>query len=139
MRAVEGPEGTYLLVKRSGESSLVRDPETGEERYLPNAELEPAGEDPLALAAEGVSAGARALIRGCHDESTLGLLLELERRGPLPVRDLLDVGESCESDLNGLLAELRVAGCIEETVVAGERGYRVSGAVADALAALRSA
>jgi len=138
MRAVEGPEGTYLLVKRSEESSLVRDPETGEEHYLPNAELEPAGEDPLALASEGVSPGVRALIRGCHDESTLGLLLELERCGPLPVRDILDVGESCESDLNGLLAELRVAGCIEETEVAGERGYRVSGAVADALAALRS-
>ncbi len=138
MRAVEGPEGTYLLVKRSGESSLVRDPETGAERYVPNDELEPAGEDPLSLAAGGVSEGARALVRGCHDESTLGLLLELERRGPLPVRELLDLGESCESDLNGLLAELRVAGCIEETEVVGERGYRVPENVGDALAALRS-
>jgi len=137
MRAVDGPEGTYLLVKRSEESSLVRDPETGEERYVPTDELEPAGDDPLALAAERVSPGARALVRGCHDEATLGLLLELERRGPLPVRELLSVGESCESDLNGLLAELRVAGCIEETEIAGERGYRVTDGVADVLGALR--
>jgi hypothetical protein len=138
MRAVEGPGGTYLLVKRAGESSLVRDPETGEERYVPNDDLEPAGEDPLTLAAAGVTDGARALLRGCHDDATLGLLLELDRRGPLPVRELLSLGETCESDLNGLLAELRAAGCVEETEVGGERGYRVSEGVSAALSALRA-
>jgi len=34
VRTVEHDGDRYLLVKRSGESSLVRDPETGTERYL---------------------------------------------------------------------------------------------------------
>ena len=40
MRIVRDEEGDrYLLVKRSAESRLVRDPETGAERYLPTADL----------------------------------------------------------------------------------------------------
>ncbi|MEM4781040.1 MAG: hypothetical protein QXG03_05715 [Halalkalicoccus sp.] len=44
MQTVEDAEGTrYLLLKRSGESSLVRDPDTGEERYLRNDTLSAVG------------------------------------------------------------------------------------------------
>ena len=53
MRAVCDGNGTvYVLVKASAESWLVRDPETGEERYLPAADLDPVeGESPLVVAA----------------------------------------------------------------------------------------
>lgn len=126
----------YLLLKRSAESSRVRDPETGEERYLPNEDLEPVGEDPLAVAARAVDGEVRRVLRACSTDAMLGLLLVLHRRGPLSVRALLDAAEACESDLHGMLAELTVTECIEEREVAGERGYRVTEGTAAALDAL---
>lgn len=138
MRTVRDDEGdTYLLEKRSGETSLVRDPETGERRYVENDTIEPAGEDPLAVAARGVPAELRRVCRVVHDDAILGLLLDLDERGPTAIRDLLGRYERCESDLNGLLAELVAAGVLAETEVAGERGYRVTEGTSDALAVLR--
>jgi hypothetical protein len=137
MRAVrDEADREYLLLKRSAESSRVRNPETGEERYLPNESLEPVGEDPLAVAARAVDGGVRRVLRACSTDAMLGLLLVLHRRGPLSVRVLLDAAEACESDLHGMLAELTVAECIEECEIAGERGYRVTEEVAAALDAL---
>ena len=56
MQTVEDTnEKRYLLLKRSGESSLVRDPGTGEERYVENSALSPvAGASPLETAANEV-------------------------------------------------------------------------------------
>ena len=128
----------YLLVKRSGESSLVRDPDTGEERYLPNDDLTPEeGESPLSTAAGGVPAPVRRVVTAVPDESALGLLVELVDRGPLPVVSLLDAYDLCESDLHGRLTEFRAAGLATEARVAGERGYDATDAAREAVAALR--
>ena len=139
MRTVRDEAGTrYLLVKESAESSRVRDPATGEERHLPNEELEPvAGESPLATAARAVPEPTRRLLTAVRDERALGLLLEIGDRGPLDVRTLLGAYDLCESDLHGLLAEFRAAGVVEETDVAGERGYRTTEAGRETLALLR--
>lgn len=124
MQSVRDADGTrYLLVKRSSESSLVRDPGTGEERYVPTEELEFDGESPLSAAAAGLPPELRRAVLACRDERALGLLVEFADRGPLSVRTLLDAYELCESDLHGLLAEFRAAGLLAETTVAGERGY----------------
>jgi len=42
------------------------------------------------------------------------------------VRSLLDAYDFCESDLHGRFAVLSAAGLLEETDVAGERGYRIT-------------
>jgi len=65
VRTVEDGDGTrYLLVKRSGDASLVRDPATGEERYVPNDELSAVeGESPLETAARAVPEPARRVVR----------------------------------------------------------------------------
>ncbi|UIP00832.1 hypothetical protein Hbl1158_05605 [Halobaculum sp. CBA1158] len=124
MQSVRDADGTrYLLVKRSSESSLVRDPATGEERHLPNDRLQTEGESPLSAAATGVSNDVRRAVLACRDERALGLLVEFVDRGPLSVRTLLDSYDLCESDLHGVLAEFRAAGLLAETTVAGERGY----------------
>jgi len=124
MRPVRDDDGDrYLLVKRSSESSLVRDPATGERRHLPNADLEPEGESPLSTAAGGLPPALRRAVLACRDETALGLLVEFADRGALSVRTLLDSYELCESDLHGLLGEFRAAGLLAETTVAGERGY----------------
>jgi hypothetical protein len=139
MRTVRDDEGeTYLLVKRSAESSLVRDPQTGSERYLPNDEVTVDDEAAaLVTAAGAVPASVRRVLTATPDERSLGLLVELVDRGPLAVRTLLDSYDLCESDLHGLLAECRAAGLIEEARVAGERGYDATAATREAVALLR--
>ncbi|AAV46725.1 hypothetical protein BDK61_2977 [Haloarcula quadrata] len=139
MRTVRDDDGTrYLLLKESTESSLVRDPETGEQQHLPNADLEPVdGESPLATAAEGVPDAARQVITAAHDERALGLLVELDDRGPLSVAELLSAYDLCESDLHGLLAEFRAAGLLAEATVHGQRGYDTTETASDGLAHLR--
>lgn len=139
MRTVRDEQGKeYLLVKASGESSLVRDPTTGDEQYLSNEGLEPAeGVEPLTAAAGGVPKPVRRVLTAVHDERALGLLIELVDRGPLPVVELLSAYELCESDLHGLLGEFRAAGLLAETTVAGERGYEATDVARTAVATLR--
>lgn len=137
MRTVEHEGDRYLLVKQSGESCLVRDPETGEERYLPNDELAATGDSPLTVAARAVPEAARRILTAAHSERTLGVLVELEERGPLSVRDILGSYDLCESDVHGTFAELRAAGLVEEADVAGERGYATTELASEGLAALR--
>jgi len=139
MRTVRDDEGRrYLLVKRSSESSLVRDPDTGEERYLPNADLTADDTSALSTAAAAVPAPVRRVLTAAPNDRALGLLVELVDRGPIGVRTLLDAYDLCESDLHGLLAEFRAAGLIAEARVAGERGYDATETTRDAVARLRA-
>lgn len=139
-RTVRDGEGNrYVLLKESGESSLVRDPETGDRRHLPNDELERvAGESPLSTAARAVPETVLAAVTAVHDERALGLLLELDAEGPVAVRTLLSSYDLCESDVHGMLAELRAAGLVTEESVAGERGYASTDAASEAVEHLRS-
>jgi hypothetical protein len=129
MRVVEDAAGRrLLLVKRSAGSSLVRDPETGEERFVPTEELTVRdGVDPLVTAAAAVEPSVRDRLGVGHDERSLGLLVTLAR-APRSARALLEATTLCESDLLGLVTELRAAGLVEETSVDGERGYDVTAA-----------
>ena len=138
MQTVRGEDGRrYLLVKRSGDASRVRDPETGEERHLPNDELEPvAGESPLATAARAVPDGVRAVVSATRTDETLGLLVELAERGPLAAAQVLDRTDLCESDLHGAVAEFRAAGLVREATVHGERGYDATETAREAVAFL---
>ncbi|SDQ42823.1 DUF7346 family protein [Natronobacterium texcoconense] len=128
----------YLLVKRSESASLVRNPETGDECYIQNDRLEFIEASGLETAAETIDDPVRTLLTNVHDEKTLGLLVELENRGTLGVRTLLDEYDLCESDLHGRLTVLTAAGLLEETEVAGERGYRVTETCERALEAIRN-
>ncbi|WP_122090682.1 DUF7346 family protein [Halalkalicoccus subterraneus] len=138
MQTVEDVDGSrYLLLKRSEGSSLVRDPGTGEERYVETDSLSAIeGASALELAASEVDEPVRRLLRAVHDDRTLGLLCLLDT-GARPVRELLSLDSLCESDFHGLVTELRAAGLIEECEVAGERGYRTTETAREALSSLR--
>jgi hypothetical protein len=124
----------YLLLKRSGESSLVRDAETGERRHLPTGELElDEGTTATEVVLAGVPDSVRTLLTAVHDDRSLALLVELETEGPLAVRTLMSAYDFCESDLHGLLGELRAAGLVAETTVAGERGYETTAVATEAV------
>ncbi|MFC7177244.1 DUF7346 family protein [Halosegnis marinus] len=135
MRTVEHDGDRYLLVKRSSDTSRVRDPETGEERYLPTAELSTLDDGPLETAAAAVPEPLRRLVRATRDDRALGLLVELSR-GPVAVRDLMNEYDLCESDALGTVTEFRAAGLVAETTVAGERGYELTAEGETAVAAL---
>lgn len=139
MQTVEDEGGSrYLLLKRSGDASLVRDPETGEERYVDNGALSPVeGASTLETAASEIDEPVRRFLSAVHDERTLGLLSVLDSRGPLSVRELLSFDTLCESDFYGTIVELRAAGLLEEREVAGERGYGVTETASEALSSLR--
>lgn len=139
MRTVRDSEGTrYVLLKESGETSLVKDPHTGERRHVPNADLEPlSGESPLETAARAVPEPVRRVLTAVPDERALGLLVEIDARGTASVRALLEETDLCESDLHGLLAEFRAAGLVSETRIAGKRGYETTDAAEAGLATLQ--
>jgi len=141
MRTVRDDDGDrYLLVKQSGDSSLVRDPDSGAERYIANDDLEVvADESPLTTAAAGIDPAVRRLLTATYDDQSLGLLIELVDRGPLATVALLDSYDLCESDLHGLLAEFRAAGLVAEAKQAGQRGYDATDLADDAVTKLRSA
>ncbi|MFC6756087.1 MULTISPECIES: DUF7346 family protein [Haloarcula] len=138
MRTVRDESGThYVLLKQSSESSLVRDPATGTEKHVANEAIEPVdGESPLATAASAVPEAVRTALTAAHDDRALGLLVELDRRGPLPVHDLLDSYDLCESDLHGLLGEFRAAGLVDEADVFGQRGYDTTETASEAVDSL---
>lgn len=139
MRTVRDADGTrYLLVTASDETWHVRDPETGTERRLPAGELDAVeGESPLATAARAVPEPPRRLLTAVRDARSLGLLVELDERGPLAAARLLEEYDLCESDLHGTLTEFRAAGLVDEATVAGRPGYAITDAGSDALSRLR--
>ena len=139
MQTVRDGDGeTYLLVKRSAESSRVRDPSTGEERYVDNEELSVVdGESPLATAASGVPEPVRRTLGAVRDDRSLGLLAVVADEGPIAAIDLLDAADMCESDLHGTITEFRAAGLVAETEVAGRRGYEATAVAVEALGLLR--
>jgi len=138
MRTVRDESGNrYLLLTQSSDASLVRDPETGEERHLPNDSLAVVeGESPLETASRVVPEPVRRVLTAAHDDRSLGLLLEIDERGPVDVRVLLDAYDLCESDLHGLLGEFRAAGLVRETAVVGGRGYETTDEASEGLAVL---
>jgi hypothetical protein len=138
MRTVEDEDGDrYLLLKESGESSLVQDPDTGETGHVPNEEFEVVdGESPLETASGAVPGAVRTLVTAAHDERALGLLVEIDARGPVDVRTLTAAYDLCESDLHGLLGEFRAAGLLDEADIGGERGYDTTDTASEALRTL---
>lgn len=140
MRTVRDDTGRrYLLVKQSGDSSLVRDPETGDEAYVANDRLSAVeGASPLATAATAVPESVRRLLTAVPNDRALGLVVELTDGGPTPVVDLLATYDLCESDLHGLLSEFRAAGLVREAEVHGARGYDATDVARDAVERLRA-
>ena len=139
MRTVRDDEGTtYLLVKESADSALVRNPATGDERYVPTAELEHVdGESPLLAAAAAIPDPVEPPLSTIADDRALGLLVYLDANGAASVRALLEIDTLCESDLHGATAELRAAGLLDETRIDGLRGYETTARASEAIASLR--
>jgi len=139
MRTVQDDDGDhYLVVKQSGDSSLVRDPETGAEHYVANSDLTVVDdESPLSTAAGGIDPAIRRLVTATYDDQSLGLVIELVDRESISTVELLESYDLCESDLHGLLAEFRAAGLVKEADSNGRRGYAATELATQAVNKLR--
>ena len=144
------PGDRRLLLKVSGDACLVRDPATGEQRYLPADRLERVDASPLDLSLDDDGDVPEALRGLAGDGQAVGLLLELvsraeegdgdgvQRDAATPVRVLLDATTLCESDLHGVLAEVEAAGLVERVERSvGGRAYRPTDRGCEAVAAAR--
>jgi hypothetical protein len=139
MRTVETADGLrYLLLSTSDGTARLRDPETGEERTVDADTVEPVTDAPLSVAAGGVPEPVRRTMTAVHDERTLGVLVTLVDDGPTAVVDLLSYSGLCESDFNGLFGELRAAGLVTESEIAGQRGYEATETAETAVELLRN-
>lgn len=135
MRIVRDDDGRFsVLVDATGSTCRARSLHDGTERTVPSDELtvvEPAD----ALDVLGIDADERDSLRKmARTDRAIGLLVELNTAGPLSVRTILDRFDICESDLHGLVTELRAAGFLEPATVYGERGYRTTDRATDLLA-----
>ncbi len=104
--AVDADGRRYVILKESGESTLVADPNSGDRRYLPNERLDVVDDESV--------------------EPAEALLARIAEDGPVRVRQILETTTLCESDLHGLLANLEAGGAIREVEVDGERGYELA-------------
>jgi hypothetical protein len=134
----DGDGNRLLLRKESGDSALVYDPESGEEYHVERSTISPIESPPLEATAEAaIRNDVRRLVLAIPNQRALGLLVTLADRGPLTVRTLLAETTVCESDISGLLASLTAAGVVEESDVAGERGYAITDSTRRAIGELR--
>ena len=138
MDTVRTADGTrYLLLKRSSDASLVRDPTTGDERYIENERLERISDNaPLETVARTVPDAVRRVLSAVSNDRALGLLLVIDRRGPIAISDILELSDLCESDVNGLLSEFRAAGLVEPKSIIGVPGYATTELASEGLAVL---
>lgn len=135
MRIVEFEGDRYLLLKRSTSSSLVYDPVSGDRRYLPNHELDISDKSGHGGSEESLLNRIPELgaLGSIADDATLEILFEIETNGPLPARDLLGRIDCCESDLHGIISELRAAELVTEIDLPGGRGYQTTARASEAL------
>ncbi len=137
MRAVvDGAGDRFLLLTAADDVTLLRDVGTGDRHRRPTADLTPLAASPLATVTEPVPEPPPSPLDRAPSTRGLCLLLELHAAGPRSVRGLLAETALCESDLHGLVADLRAGGLVRETTVAGERGYALTDDAAAALADL---
>lgn len=107
---------------------------------MPSETLTPTSDDAVFEAlADRVPAAGRRVAKACHADWQLGLLVALADDGPRPVRKLLAAAGVCESDFLGATTELRAAGVLAETTVAGQRAYELTAAGREGIGALRHA
>jgi len=137
MRAVVDAAGRRsLLLRENGEQALLRDVGTGEQRTVPLDDLASLDGGPLRTLATDVPPSLPSPLDRAPTDRALALLVELHVAGPRPVRALLGDTTLCESDLHGLVGDLRAAGLVTETVVGGDRGYGLTEEARVALATL---
>lgn len=139
VRLAKGPEGAWVVVLEiESEQCRIGDLLSGESRWIRQEAVAIVDGVPLRAIGAAVPDAARQMEAAIRSDRELGLVLVVGTVGQVSVRALLDATSACESDLNGLLAELEAGDVLERTDVAGGRGYGLTEQAMKSLETLRS-
>lgn len=134
MRLARGSESEWVVVlKTEGTQCRIRDLVSGDTRRVAESTLSSAQTASLQEIGHLVPDSARPPVSAIRTAPGWGVVLVVGAASPVAVRELLDATTACESDLNGLLAELEAGGVLDRTEIAGERAYELSDAGASAV------
>ncbi|WP_330632675.1 DUF7346 family protein [Halocatena halophila] len=105
------------VIERSGQTATVEMPPNGGRTTVPVDQLHDLS-DPFATLGTQLPT---SLVEDftLSAQRSRGVVLYVFCWGPVTVKELLAVGEWCERECNGVLAELRVAGCLESATMPG--------------------
>lgn len=127
MRLATGSDGQWVVVLRAERDHYrIREVISGEVRKVSPSTLDAVNEATLHDIGQAAPDPAQSIASTIQTARGWGLILVVGAASPVSVRALLDATDECESDINGLLAELEAGGLLERTEVAGERGYELS-------------
>jgi hypothetical protein len=127
VRLATGPDGQWVVVLRAGRDHCrIRELISGEVRKVSPSTLDAENEARLHDIGQAAPGPVQPTDSAVQTVRGWGLVLVVGAASPVSVRSLLAATDECESDINGLLAELEAGGLLERTEVTGERGYELS-------------
>jgi hypothetical protein len=139
VRIATGPDGRWGVVLESdGAECRIRELRSGNSRWVPHSSLSSTHTASLHQVGQEVPDPVRASVAAIRTPRGWGLTLVVGAASPVAVRELLEATTECESDLNGLLAELEAGGILERSELGGERAYELSDPGASAVESVRS-
>lgn len=140
VRLATGSDAEWVVILEiKSDRCRIREVGSGESRWVARSTLfsldTPSLHEIGQVGSDSVGASASAI----RTARGWGLVLVVGAASPVTVRALLDTTSECESDLNGLLAELEAGGVLDRTEIAGERAYELSETGASAVESVWSA
>lgn len=140
MRLATGPDGEWVAILAvESDRCRIRQLGSGDSRWVPKSTLSSSDTASLQEIGRAVPDSVRGSVSPIRTARGWGLALVVGAASPVTVRAMLATTTECESDLNGVLAELEAGGILERTEVAGERAYELSETGASTLESVWSA
>lgn len=127
MQLATDPDDAWVVILEVGTDEChVRELGTGETRWIARSEVTPVEPASLPVIGDAIEESRRPADSAIRTDRAWGLVLVVAATSPVTVRALLDATSECESDLNGLLADLEAGGVLDRTDAADERAYRLT-------------
>lgn len=124
--AIDQDDRWVVILEVESDQSRIRELLSGETRRVLSSTLSVVNDASLRDIGQVFSDPPQTTDSTLRTDRGWGLVLVVGAASPVGVRSLLGATNECESDLNGLLAELEAGGILERTQVTGERGYELS-------------
>lgn len=139
MRLATGPNGRWVVVLQVDSGHChVREVLSGETRWVRRGDLSIVEEASLRAIGERLPDASRPSIDAIRTDRAWGLVVLGATASPVSVRAILSATSECESELNGLLAELEAGDVLTRTEVDTGRAYELGETGTVAVEGLRS-
>lgn len=130
--------GRTVLVRVTGQDRRLRAVTTGDIIHDLSGSVSALNKPIFRAVGEAMDAEECLPIDGIHTVDGLGLVTVLVDEGPIPSKQLMDVSSRCESDMHGLIGDLRAGTLLTDCQVAGQRGYRATSKARNLISGFRN-